>query len=403
MPLSNSEAREILRRASLQLQRKDSARDTSTRIEFALKGDRVRTLPRSLPRTIKTRRELERVLNSREGIKVVQQINYCTKPNSDAIGCGNVGSETVRIVVARTSSLKEPQLWAHEFGHNSGLEHEKGSPSNLMYRRIGSRGNREVTPAQARAILRGPSGKTQSRSPSYADVDNVIDARKTTLEEFIFDEAELSGLLEDDTSRFGSESVPQLLRWLRDAEAADLSGTEYSGIHHHAFGRIVSVLGLIGDARATIPLIELINGRYRGENAFRAKNDALFHLGDLARKSGDDRAFTYLRNFILDPSRASGIANVRREKQIVEAARNNFIAASSSELQEELLDSAIYGMGHIGTRAARNVLTRSWSIYRDQSIRDAIEAAIRDCDVLIKNNGEFPDNYFSEEDAARLD
>jgi len=72
---------------------------------------------------ITTSGELSSVLyNSSSRIKVVDSIQYCGGPGSNILGCAPVPGDGMA-VVRMSSVLYEGMLWAHEFGHNTGLGH----------------------------------------------------------------------------------------------------------------------------------------------------------------------------------------------------------------------------------------------------------------------------------------
>jgi len=72
---------------------------------------------------ITTSSEISQVLsNTVARFKVVDSIQYCGGPGSNIIGCGYAPGDGIAVV--RLSSLtSEGLLWAHEFGHNTGLGH----------------------------------------------------------------------------------------------------------------------------------------------------------------------------------------------------------------------------------------------------------------------------------------
>jgi len=57
-------------------------------------------------------------------VKVVRAINYCGGPGSNIVGCASRPGS--RMVVVRISG-PEDALWAHEYGHNTGLGHNADS------------------------------------------------------------------------------------------------------------------------------------------------------------------------------------------------------------------------------------------------------------------------------------
>ncbi len=63
--------------------------------------------------------------------KVVRIINFCGAPGSNIIGCSGV-SGNFMMLVRKTNLTSEAILWAHEYGHNTGLNHNAGS-QYIMY------------------------------------------------------------------------------------------------------------------------------------------------------------------------------------------------------------------------------------------------------------------------------
>jgi hypothetical protein len=53
-------------------------------------------------------------------VKLVRQINYCSGPGTNIIGCANVPGNSMMLV---RITRDEGVLWAHEYGHNVGLGH----------------------------------------------------------------------------------------------------------------------------------------------------------------------------------------------------------------------------------------------------------------------------------------
>jgi len=73
--------------------------------------------------TINNSGELNAVIgNSIARVKVVDYIGYCGGPGANIIGCGYTPGNGM-VVVRMSSAPDEGKLWAHEFGHNVGLQH----------------------------------------------------------------------------------------------------------------------------------------------------------------------------------------------------------------------------------------------------------------------------------------
>lgn len=87
---------------------------------------------------IDTYSELITVLNDQTArAKVVCQINYCSGPGTNIIGCAWVSGNGLAVV--RMSSLgQEAALWVHEYGHNIGNGHNNLGTNWIMYGSLGS-------------------------------------------------------------------------------------------------------------------------------------------------------------------------------------------------------------------------------------------------------------------------
>ena len=87
---------------------------------------------------IDTYSELITVLNDQTArAKVVRQINYCSGPGTNIIGCAWVSGNGLAVV--RMSSLgQEAALWVHEYGHNIGNGHNNLGTNWIMYGSLGS-------------------------------------------------------------------------------------------------------------------------------------------------------------------------------------------------------------------------------------------------------------------------
>jgi hypothetical protein len=82
--------------------------------------------------TINNATELNFVINNPTArIKVVDYIGYCGGPGANIIGCGLTPGNGIAVVRMGTRA-DEGKLWAHEFGHNTGLQHNS-TPLFLMY------------------------------------------------------------------------------------------------------------------------------------------------------------------------------------------------------------------------------------------------------------------------------
>jgi hypothetical protein len=92
-------------------------------VEFKLKGLVPFT---SAPAKITDARTLEAVHRVPADVKVVQSISYCVEKKGFFIGCSWRPKNRPRTVIVTNEEEmtgNDPMLWAHEFGHTTGLLH----------------------------------------------------------------------------------------------------------------------------------------------------------------------------------------------------------------------------------------------------------------------------------------
>ncbi len=135
---------------------------------------------------------------------------------------------------------------------------------------------------------------------------------------------------------YGAQAVPTLLEMLADPR------------EEQAWQNIVIVLGMLGDERAVTPLISLIEqNSVKRLNYFQyeAKRNAIFGLGYLINKSGNQRALSYLKGG-LDPS-------AWMERRIAWTSPEH---ESAAERNRELTRVAIIGLALSGDPSAAEAL-----------------------------------------------
>jgi len=91
-------------------------------------------------------------------VKVVDYIGWCGSPGSNIIGCGFTPGKGM-VVVRISGSANEGKLWAHEFGHNTGLGHNPSS-GYIMSGGL-SAGNTKLTQSECNKY-HFPSGAAQA-------------------------------------------------------------------------------------------------------------------------------------------------------------------------------------------------------------------------------------------------
>jgi hypothetical protein len=111
--------------ASRLLQTQDDPQDVSCSVGFTLKGD-VGTFT-SAPPVIKTAADLEAVHSVPADVKIVQAIKFCVGEFSEEgfLGCAwrPKGRPKTVIVTPLVGDGIAPFVWAHEYGHTTGLLH----------------------------------------------------------------------------------------------------------------------------------------------------------------------------------------------------------------------------------------------------------------------------------------
>jgi hypothetical protein len=277
--LTNADADRILTDASTVLQTNDGPDDVACRVGFSRHGDV--TVFADGDGSIDSAAEFNALIALAGWIKVVNQINWCGGLIPNVIGCAPVPGSSLAVV--RFTANLEGILWAHEFGHNKGLNHRNDDQNAVMNGTIGSTRRRvnstESTAYQtlpATALVQAQAGPPQ---PQPGSKPPEMDIRDFVRQVFIH------GVPYEEATRYSTESVPALLAML---------GNPAEQEH---WPNIVVVLGMIGDERAVEPLLSFIKA---GDQArlsrvhYTAKTSALMALGYLINKTGNVRALNYL-------------------------------------------------------------------------------------------------------------
>jgi hypothetical protein len=157
-PLSQSEVEGILKAASNILQ----SNNHSCKVEFKLNGP-IKPFT-SGPAVIKTESDLEAVHRVPADVKVVQSIQFCVGEFKKVgfLGCAwrPKGRPKTVIVSREGSDLGDgrgPVVWAHEYGHTTGLMHRYQTKNlNLMTPCELEAFNREVNRAECDHFRAGP-------------------------------------------------------------------------------------------------------------------------------------------------------------------------------------------------------------------------------------------------------
>jgi hypothetical protein len=258
-----------------------------------------------------------------QDIKAVRGIFFCDGFRT-AAGCSNGDSMIVRIRFL--TSLLDAINWAHEYGHIRGLGHRDDPNAIMLEGTTGS--SQRVTPAECTPFRAFPSlaSAAAATNPS-APPANIKDFVRQVF---------IHGVPYEAATRYGPDVVPTLLAMLADPR------------EKQAWPNIVILLGMLGDERAVIPLISLVESNPEDEldySEYDAKTNAIFGLGYLVNKSGNQEALSYLRDGS-DPS-------AWLERGITWTSPEHETAA---ERDRQLSGVAIIGLGLSGDPSAEEAL-----------------------------------------------
>jgi len=137
--LDDDDVKTILAMASSLLQKKNGFRNTAGHVAcnvgFELKGQVHEFASASTPSVIKKREDIEAVHKEPTDVKVVEEIGFCKGTTAGFWGCSWPHHFRSIIVVDPKRFRRDANfphiVWAHEFGHLTGLWHSK-EPDALM-------------------------------------------------------------------------------------------------------------------------------------------------------------------------------------------------------------------------------------------------------------------------------
>jgi hypothetical protein len=271
--LTDAEADRILADATTALQTNDGPGDTACNVVLVRNG--AVTSFATGDGSIDSNAEFNTVIGLAGEVKVVNQINWCGSLIPNVIGCAPVPGASLSVV--RFTANEEGLLWAHEFGHNRGLNHRNDDANAIMNGVIGFV-RRRVTGAECTAY-RAQAATALAAAGQPAPPQPQQEVRDFVRQTFIH------GVPFEEAKAFGAAAVPVLLGMLQDPAEVD------------HWPNIVVVLGMIGEEAAVEPLIAFIQagGGQAGAAQYRARTSALMSLGYVVNQTGSPRALAYLR------------------------------------------------------------------------------------------------------------
>lgn len=363
--LNNSDADTIMADASSILQSNDAPGDVECDVTFERSGSVFSSTFGD--GSIDTSAELEAIFAEAGNAKAVDELNFCGELQPGLLGCAPTPGTTFVFV----RGPEEASTFAHEFGHNKGLEHREDDNDALMFPSASPTANK-VNAAECAAFL------SQGSSPfSFVPPDVVIQPSGLLLAGELAGQNIVDLPIEDFVRRRFYEGVPYKLvqRYDQDSVPVLLDMLD-DPAESQAWSNIVVTIGMLGDDRAVAPLIEFIERDLASmdRSQYRAKTSAIMALGYIINKSGNEDALSYLSESLSPETWSS--------------RRVDGIAPYQSDVEERNRDfskAAVLGLALAATPDARAALSSLKSLGRspgDRQFRDTnaelIESAVRE-------------------------
>ncbi|TPK49604.1 hypothetical protein FJ492_00460 [Mesorhizobium sp. B2-5-4] len=344
--LTDKDADDVLAAATTVVSVSDVAGDVACPVTFIRDGSVTAFTQGS--GTINSQADFNAVIGLPGWVKVVNQINWCGALVPNVIGCSPTPGNSMA-VVRWAPTVQEGILWAHEFGHDKGLNH-RNDPNAIMNPTIGY--TELGVNAQECAAYRTLPFIETAAGPPQAQTDNgapLRDVRAFVRQVFIH------GLPYKEAGLYQASAIPPLLAMLQDPTESD------------SWANVAVLLGMIGDERVVEPLISFIQAEPgpTGLSAarYRAKTSALMALGYLVNRTGNQGALAYLqqstRPEVWAQRGAMGIAPFQ---------------ASTSERDVDFSKQAILGLALSGRPEAAQTLRA----IQDPALADLASEALKE-------------------------
>jgi hypothetical protein len=164
--LTKKDVKSILQRASQVLV------SHGCNVKFTLKGE-LGTFT-SAPATIENESDLEAAHSVPADVKIVQKVHFCVGKHDEGgyLGCSwRPEGRTKTMIVSRLAGGIDirPIVWAHEFGHTTGLLHRVDPKNVALMTPCGIKGfNQTVTKDECKCFLGGPGSCNVPESANQA-------------------------------------------------------------------------------------------------------------------------------------------------------------------------------------------------------------------------------------------
>ena len=364
---SETDADSILSEATDLVQEKDSKDDDSCSVVFTRSGS-IDTFS-SVPATIVSRRDYEKVINLTGDVKIVRSILWCDgKVDGTILGCAPTPGRSF-VVIDMGFYLDSAILWTHEYLHNSGRQHRSGS--GLVMNPYHSSTNRVINGAECAALIPYcdmpiPKGTGSPQTKMGKSVDSA-DKRTPDVLSFVR-KRYIHGLPYTEAASFGLDSVPALLKTLSDDNDQD----------YHA--NIASVLGLIGGDEAKTGLLDFISKAMDSSHnsiTYQASLAAIMSLGYIVNRTGDRDLIEYLSKLAHG---LGGATTGTMDDDEIQGQREFHLDTA------DVARAAIWGLAFGGIKDSRDVLRSLSKLSLSEQDIDLLDDAIG-TNIMIHQTG----------------
>jgi uncharacterized repeat protein (TIGR01451 family) len=222
-PPSNAQVDLFLAEASQIMQTADSPTDISCCISLQRSGS-IATFAQTNG-TITTNSELNAAFAVTSfNVKMVPTLDYCGGFNTSIIGCAFIGSPKNMVLEYLGNTTFDAILWAHEFGHNQGLQHPNPSVQSRIMNGFLTSAAQQMTQSECTAWHSTPDnpGSVLGPCPFNFTVNKTLEATSV-----VTSGATISYIItivnntpSDITGMTMSDSLPAQLSYVNDSATA---------------------------------------------------------------------------------------------------------------------------------------------------------------------------------------
>jgi hypothetical protein len=285
LSMSNAQADKILRDASVVLQVDDDfavgTGDIACDVTLSRVQD-VRNFATSAPASVNSSADYVAVSAEDSFVKVVDTITFCGGRFGTFAGCTTTPG---RNMVVEETGANRDIVWAHEFGHATGLQH-RNAPKALMTSVPLASDQRYVNQTECDSFKAGPPVSALSSEPmAKAEEKSASPAS--------------DGISLPELARTSfTHNVPYaLIAAARPAELPAVIEMLYDLREQDHWANVAIIIGVLGDRQSVTTLDTFLRDPLVGSSpsaSLRAKVAALIGLGYLANRLPDSAAIAAL-------------------------------------------------------------------------------------------------------------